>query len=87
MAVSAVVMNGKFQLKTIISLEKYFASRRVKGILGDLVLNMIEIMVVIQNSIWSAVLLICLKKHLVDSSEGQVQWEKTTHLGVRRLGL
>lgn len=28
MAVSAVVMNGKFQLKTIMSLEKYFASVR-----------------------------------------------------------
>lgn len=45
----------------------YCKGRRVKGILGVLVLDIIGTMV------WSAVLLICLKHYLTDSEIG-VMW-------------
>lgn len=52
--------------------------RRVKGILGILVLDVVGAMVIMQNNFWSAVLLICLKKHHLTlnlESCGIVTWE------------
>lgn len=59
--------------------------RRVKGILGILVLDVAGAMVIMQNNFWSAVLLICLKKHHLIDSEFGVMWY--SDLGVRGLGI
>lgn len=77
-AVSAIVVN-----EITVSVENNFEFRvaffyckwkRIKGILGVLVLDMIGTMLIMQINFWSAVLLICQKKHSLIDSEIGVMW-------------
>lgn len=52
----------------------YCNGRRVKGILGVLVLDMVRTMAIMQNNFWSSVLLICQKKHYLIAFEIGVMW-------------
>lgn len=78
MAVHAIVLNeitvlieNNYEFRVAFC---YCKERRVTGILGVLVLDIFGTMVIMQNNFWSAVLLICLKKHHLIDSEIGVMW-------------